>query len=190
MAASTCRRSESVRATKGERIPAPRSKPWSATYMANISAAIANHSSNMGALHAGPCDRPERPRTVGDLPSDQEEEQDAERQVEPAEAHEGEEDGPGMNGGARPLGGPEETVDQPGLAAQLGGHPADGVRDVRERKGEHDDPQHGSIGLEPASPGEQDGEESDRGEDGAEARHDVEGVVEELDVVGPDVRRK
>src|SRR5216684_4582575 len=77
MAASTCRRSESVRATKGERIPAPRSKPSSATYMANISAAIANHSSNMGALHAGPCDRPERPRTVGDLPSDQEEEQDA-----------------------------------------------------------------------------------------------------------------
>ena len=31
MAANTCRRSESVRATKGERIPAPKSKPSSAT---------------------------------------------------------------------------------------------------------------------------------------------------------------
>src|SRR5258705_9634269 len=149
MAASTCRRSESVRATRGERIPAPRSKPSRKTYMASISAAIAYHSSNMGGLRAGSFDG-ERPRAVSNLPADEEEEEDEKDQIEPAESHQGEQHGPGVDGGTAPRGGPEKTVDEPGLTAELGGHPPDGVRDVRQGKGEHENPQQRPSSLEPA----------------------------------------
>ena len=34
----------------------------------------------------------------------------------------------------------EQTVDEPGLAPDLGGHPACGIRDVRQREAEQDGP--------------------------------------------------
>src|SRR5262245_44629729 len=117
MAASTCRRSESVRATRGESTPAPRSKPSSTTYRASISAAIPYHSSSMGGLRAGWLGRRQRPRAVGDLPPDQEEEENAEHQVESAESDEREQHGPGVDGGTASLGGPEQAVHEPGLTA-------------------------------------------------------------------------
>src|SRR5436190_6427705 len=120
--------------------------------MANRSAAIAYHTSNMRDLRAAACDRRERARAVGNLPPNQEEEKHAEHEIEAAESHERKEHGAGVNAGARPLRGPEETVDEPGLAAQLGGHPSGGVRDVWERKREQQDPQHGPIALETSPP--------------------------------------
>src|SRR5262249_27967982 len=148
---------------------------------------MAYHSSNMGGLLADPRGRGERTRTVGDLASDQVEEEDTQRQVEPAETHEGEEHGAGVDRGTGPLGGPEQTVDEPRLTTQLGGHPADGVRNVRERERDHENPQHGPVALEPAQPREQSRDESNRSEDGPDPGHDVEGVVEQLDIVGPDI---
>src|SRR5262245_8173291 len=99
--------------------------------MASITAAIAYHSSTMGDLRGGSLDGCERRRSVSDLPRDQEQEEDAERQVEPAESDQGEEHGPRVDGGAAPLGGPEEAVHEPGLTAELGGDPPRRVRDVR-----------------------------------------------------------
>src|SRR4029453_4159918 len=113
------------------------------------------HSSNMGGL-PDPRGRGERARAVGDLPSNQVEEEDAERQVEPAEAHEGEEHGARVDRGAGPLGGPEQAIDEPRLTTQLGGHPADGVRDVREWERDHENPQHRPIAVEPPQPREED----------------------------------
>src|SRR5262245_35122252 len=187
MAPSTCRRSASVRATMGDRTPTPRSKPSSATYIASISAAIANHSSTMCGLCTSVAAGRERPGAVSDLTRDQEEEENAEHQIEPAEPDEGEEHGSRVNGGTAALAGPVEAVHEPGLTAELGGHPADGVCDIRERKREHEDPQHRPTPVEPVTPEERHGDESNYRENGAEAHHDVEGVIQELDVVGPDV---
>ena len=39
-------------------------------------------------------------------------------------------------------GGAHQAVDQPGLAAEFGGHPAGGIGDVRQRNGKHQDPKH------------------------------------------------
>src|SRR4029450_1890524 len=98
------------------------------------------HSSNMGDL-PDPRGRGARARAVGDLPSNQVEEEDAERQVEPAEAHEGEEHGARVDRGAGPLGGPEQAIDEPRLTTQLGGHTAHRAGDVRERERDQDDTQ-------------------------------------------------
>src|SRR5262245_47596340 len=190
MAASTCRRSESVRATKGETIPAPRSKPSSATYMANRSAAIVYHSSNMGELRADASRRHEWGRAMGDLAPNQEEEQDPQGQVEATEPHQREEHGARVDSGTRALRGPKQSVDEPGLSAELGGHPSGGVGDVGEWKREQEDPQHRPAVLETTPPAEQQSCEGDGREDRAESGHDVEGVVQELDVVGPDVLRE
>src|SRR5215471_2371543 len=117
---------------------------------------MAYHSSNMsGSLFRDPRGRGQWTRAVGDLASDQVEEEDAQRQVEPAEAHKGEEHGAGVDRGTGPLGGPEQTVDEPRLTTQLGGHPADSIRDVRERESDHENPQHGPVALESAQPREQ-----------------------------------
>src|SRR5215467_10453560 len=157
MAASTWRRSVSPRATKGETMPAPRSKPSSATYSANIIAAMAYQVSNMHGLPTAAPGRRQWRRAVGDLAPDQ-----------------GEYHGPGVDSGARAMRGAEEAEDEPWLTADLGGHPPHSVGDVGQREGEHEDPQHGAAPLEPPDPPEQDGDERDRDEDGAQARHDVE----------------
>src|SRR5262245_12265003 len=106
--------------------------------MANISAAIAYHSSTMdGGLPAGVLDGSRRPRAVSDLARDQEEEENAQRQVEPAKPDQREEHGPRVHGGTAARAGPEEPVHEPGLTAELGGDPPGGVRDVRQRKRDH-----------------------------------------------------
>src|SRR5262252_967401 len=174
MAASTWRRSVSPRATKGETMPAPRSKPSSATYSANIIAAMAYQVSNMHGLPTAAPGRRQWRRAVGDLAPDQEQEQDTEEEVETGEADQGEDHGPGVDSGARAMRGAEEAEDEPWLTAELGGHPPHGVGDVGQGEGEHEDPQHGAAPLEPPDPPEQDGDERDRDEDGAQARHDVE----------------
>src|SRR5262245_16584232 len=151
MAASTCRRSASVRATMGERIPAPRSKPSSATYMASISAAIAYHSSNMRGLRTGAAGGREGSGAVSDLTRDQEEEENAKYQIEPAEPDEGEEHGSRVHGGTTALVGPKQAVHEPGLTAELGGHPPDRVRNVGQGERQHEDPQHRTTPVEPVT---------------------------------------
>src|SRR5262245_53802922 len=149
--------------------------------MASRRAAIAYHSSNMESLRPAPGGW-RGGRAVSDLPANEEEEEHAEREIEAAEPHQGEQDRASMHGGAGPLGRPEETVNQPGLTAQLGGQPPGGVRDVGEREREHQDPQHGPIAFETPLSVEQDSDEGDGELDRAEPGHDVEGVVQELDV--------
>src|SRR5262245_42335023 len=116
--------------------------------MANSNAAIAYHSSNMRNLSAVAHGRFYRSRAARDLTLDEEEEQHAEREVEAAEPHKREEHRAGVDAGARPLCGSEEAIDEPGLAAQLRGHPSRGVPDVREREREQQNPQHGPIALQ------------------------------------------
>src|SRR5215813_2935343 len=122
--------------------------------MANMSAAIAYQSSIMDGLRAGWLEGPQRARAVSDLPHDQEEKENAEPEVEPAEPDQREEHGSRVHGGTAAGAGPEEAVHEPGLSAQLGGDPSCGVGDVRQRKRDHEDPQHEPMALEPSLPGE------------------------------------
>src|SRR4030095_9901352 len=105
--------------------------------------------SSMHGLPLAAPGRRQRRRAVSDLAPDQEQEQDAEGEIEAAETDQGEEHGPGVHGGARALRSAEEAEDEPGLTAELGGHPPHGVGDVGKREREHEDPQHGEAPLEP-----------------------------------------
>jgi len=128
-------------------------------------------------LRAAACGRRERARPWRDLPPNQEEEKHAEHEIEAAESHERKEHGAGVNAGARPLRGPEETVDEPGLAASSAViHPA--VFAMYGAETEQQDPQHGPIALETSPPAEHDGDERDGDRGWCEPGHDVEGVVE------------
>ena len=63
-------------------------------------------------------------RTVRDLEADEEREEEREDRVDPAEAEQGEERRPRVNGRARALGGPKEAIDEPRLTAELRREPA------------------------------------------------------------------
>ena len=76
-----------------------------------------------------------------------------------------------------------QSVDQPGLAAEFGRHPAGRVGDVRERQREHQDPEHPARVEESSAPEQERGERHDRDEDRPQADHDVIAVIEQRDVV-------
>src|SRR5262249_40939610 len=131
------RSSPSLPATKWS-APAPRSNPSRTTYAVSMSATIANQISIMRA-----------PR---DLAPDERQEEGAEHAVEPREADEREERGPRRHLGARGVRRAEQLVDDPRLPAELGGHPAGGVRDVGEGEREHERPEERPRGEETAAP--------------------------------------
>src|SRR5450756_2494910 len=133
MAASTWRRSESVRATNRWSAPAPRSKPSRTTYAVSMKTATAYQSSNM----SGPGGRH---RSVLDLARQEEEEKHAEDEIEAAEPDEREESRPGVHHLAGTLRGPEDSVDEPRLAYQPPPHPPGDPRAVCERAGKHEHP--------------------------------------------------
>src|SRR5262249_46468302 len=130
MAASTERRSPSVRATNRCRIPAPKSKPSSTTYTASISATIpyqtAITSVSSFARGGG------RRRAARDLAADEVEEQDSQHQVEAGEADGGEGHAAGAHRRGGSGGGALQAVDEPRLAAELRAHPAGGGCNVGE----------------------------------------------------------
>ena len=87
--------------------------------------------------------------------------------------------------------GAHQAVDEPGLAAEFGGHPTGGVGDVGKAAAAASAPTAGAwcrtvcraSRQRPARP-------MTRDEDGAESDHDVEAVVEQRDIVGPLIARE
>ena len=83
-----------------------------------------------------------------------------------------------------------QPINQPWLAAKLCRHPAGGVRDERERKRQHQYPEQSTTRFEPSAEALEVGDSHHGDEDRAQAGHDVKGVVQELDVRRPGLRRK
>src|ERR1700678_3978817 len=79
-------------------------------------------------------------RSVVNFPADQIKEEQPEDKIEAGKPDEGKNDITVIDHRAVPLAGPEETVDEPRLASQFGGHPAQRVRDIGERKSQHERP--------------------------------------------------
>ena len=92
---------------------------------------------------------------------DEEEEEHAEQGVEAEEAEEGEEGVAGGDAGGVAIGGAEDAVDEPGLAAEFGGHPAERGGDVGHGEGQEQGPKEGFVGVELF---EAEGEEGEEGE--------------------------
>src|SRR5262245_6994176 len=78
---------------------------------------------------------------VSDLAADQGEVEDAEDEVETGKADQCEDCTALADDLAGAVARAEQAVDEPRLAAQFGSHPADGVRDEREGKREHQGPE-------------------------------------------------
>src|SRR5262245_40610927 len=117
-------------------------------------------------------------RTATDLAANQDEVKHAENEVEPAEADQREDRAALADHAAGAVVGPEQSIDEPGLAAELGCHPADGVGYVRERNGQHERPQQRSRRLQaPAYPLDV-RQEHEADEPRTQTRHDVERVIE------------
>src|SRR5450756_2854319 len=140
---------------------------------------MAYQSSGMGRLAPRCLGR----RSVADLPRDEEEEEHAEDEIEPAEAQQREERRAAVDRGARALRRPEEAVDEPWLPSQLRRDPSRDDGDVRKRESEHENPEHWTGLLQAAHPAQNVRRHHDRDQDRPEARHDVEGVIEKLDAV-------
>src|SRR5512146_2457256 len=71
---------------------------------------------------------------------DEKEKEHADNEIDTQESKEGEETIAGGDIRRRSVDGPHEIIDQPWLAARLGGNPACGVGNIGKRKSEHDDP--------------------------------------------------
>src|SRR5262245_41629950 len=128
--------------------------------------------------------------SMADLAANQDQVEDAEREVESREADQCEDRTALTDDVAGAVARAEEAVDEPWLAAEFRRHPADGVRDEWEREGEHESPQQRARRLQSAPESLQVRECHQQDEGGAETRHDVERVVEKLDVFGPLVLRE
>ncbi len=84
-----------------------------------------------------------------------------------------------------PLAGSHEAVNQPGLTADLSGHPAGGVGDIRQRQAKHDDPKDPARFIQFLAPKQERccGHHGD--EDCPQSGHDVIAVIEQRDIRGP-----
>ena len=118
---------------------------------------------------------------------DEEEEEQAEDKIKADPADEREDDVAVGHHFAVAVARVENAVNDPRLAAELGGHPAERVGDVGKRKRQHQHPEQGAVGVELAAPALEGRAGHDEDEDRAQRDHEVERVVEELDVVGPQV---
>ena len=127
---------------------------------------------------------------VRDLAHDQVQEQAAEHDVDAGEPQQGEDRLAAVHQVAGAVAGAHEPVDEPRLASQLRGHPARRGGDVGEGKGQHQNPQQPARLVEPPAPDEIRRQHHERDEDGPEPHHDVEAVVEELDVGRPVLARE
>src|SRR6185295_9518658 len=142
----TAARSSRVFAMNRWRIPAPRSKPSRTTYPVRVAAIRQNQSVSMSV------------GTLADPADHEEEEEGAQRRVKAHEAEQREHRVAGGDVGRRAVAGEQKSVDEPGLAAELRGHPARRVGDVREGEQEHQHPEQ-RAGVEQLAPPEQeDGE--------------------------------
>ena len=127
---------------------------------------------------------------MGDLAPDEEQVKNAQDEIEAGETNQCEQDGAAIDNRAGALTCPEQAEDQPRLAAELRRHPPRSRGDVRKREGEHEHPEHPSVLHQSIAQLGGGGQQRECDHDGAEAGHHVERVVEEFDVIGPDVLRK
>src|SRR5262245_47013867 len=134
---------------------------------------MVNQASTMTHLHLA--------WSTADLAAIQGEVEDAEHEVESREADQSEDRTALADDVAGAIAGEEDAVDEPWLAAEFCGHPTHRVRYEWEREGEHESPQQRSRRLQSAAESLQVRERHQQDEDGAEAGHDVECVVEKLD---------
>src|SRR5208337_3579661 len=128
--------------------PAPRSKPSKRTYKATMTATRQNQRvSIVGSLCLNQCGgfRARHFFNLGpvfDFAIDEEEPEDGKQSVH---AHETEQSEPGIarsNARRNAVNRAHDAVNEPGLAAEFGGHPPGGVGDVREGSAEHQEPKH------------------------------------------------
>src|SRR6267142_6148086 len=145
----TARRSWSVLAMNRCRTPAPRSNPSSTTYAVIMIATSQNQMKSIRRFLLRYRDRIAGidgvngcGRAMRDLAIDQNEKQDCQHGVKSHEAEQGKQSVAGMDVFRIARAGAHESIDQPGLAANFGGHPAGGVGDIRQRQAEHDDPEY------------------------------------------------
>src|SRR5215471_12151266 len=82
-----------------------------------------------------------------DLAADQGEVEHAEHEVQASEADEREDRAALAHDVACAVARAEEAVDEPGLAAEFGGHPADCVGNKGERECEHEGPEERASGF-------------------------------------------
>ena len=76
------------------------------------------------------------------------------------------------------------------ITALIGSHPAGRRRDIGEWNGEHQNPQHGAIAIQPAELQKRHTEGHDGDKYRAQANHHVIAKVEQRNVVRPSVARE
>src|SRR5665811_1266301 len=80
-----------------------------------------------------------------------------------------------------------QTIDEPGLPADLRSDPAGRVGDVWERHGQHQEPQQLALSEQPSTPQFDGGEQHHRDENSSQSDHDVIAEIKQRDVIGPAV---
>src|SRR5271170_7839794 len=88
------------------------------------------------------------------------------------------------------LGCPEEAVNEPRLTAELCGHPAKRIGDIGKRKCQHDWPEQPPARFQLASKSLQRGQTHQGDKNRSEGHHQMERVVEKLDIIRPILFRK
>ena len=94
---------------------------------------------------------------------------------------------PECTSGEMPLGGPQQAIHKPGLAAELSRHPPCRRRDIGKRRGE-DEPQQPPRAEQPTAPEEQERQSHHGSQNRSQPCHDVIRVVEQRHVVRPSPR--
>src|SRR5262249_50876331 len=123
--------------------------------------------------------------SVTDLATDQSQKQQTEHKIEAGEADQGEHRVAATDYSAITVRRAKETVDQPGLASQLRRHPSQSVGDVGKGEREHQHPEQPAAGFQSAAQVLDSGIAHQEDKNRPERDHEMKGVIEQLDVVGP-----
>src|ERR1017187_9283809 len=162
-------------------MPTPRSKPSSTTYAVSINATIQNQRvpitiGSLGGerLRLGCMVGRERPGL--NVVVDEDDPQQREHRVHAEEAEQREQAVARVYMRGSSLRGADESVDEPWLAADFGGHPTGGGSDVGQRPTEQDAPQDPARGVKFAAPEQERCNRHQRAEPRAQPDHDVVAV--------------
>src|SRR5262249_35004257 len=123
--------------------------------------------------------------SVTDLATDQNQKQQTEHKIEVDEADQSEHRVAAADYSAIAVRRVKETVDQPGLASQLRRHPPQRVGEVGKWEREHQHPEQPAAGFQSAAQILDSGIGHQDDKNRPERDHEVKGVIEQLDVVGP-----
>src|SRR5262249_33496367 len=123
--------------------------------------------------------------TVGNFASSQIQEEQAEHEIKPHKANQGENRVAVAYHFAVAIAGVKQTIDEPWLTSQFRGHPAQNVGDVGVGKGQQQNPQHPVGGVQLPPPTLKTGNGHQSNEDRPQRDHQVKRVIQELNVVRP-----